>query len=240
MCAVKPMLGLLGGLAIVLVSCVRLPHVPPDARVGAVFRNGSSKHVCTGSVLHSTRGDLILTAAHCLIGAGATAFVPGFVDDARPADIWQVDAVYLDARWIASRDPRADYAIARVSGHEALERRAGAALLLGAAPAPGTRVTVTGYAAGVGGRPIGCQGITSVTTSGFPSLPCEGLVGGTSGSPWVTGSTVVGVIGGLDGGGCTENLSYSAPFDESTARLLARAEAGGPGDAAPTSYDDNC
>jgi hypothetical protein len=51
---------------------------------------------------------------------------------------------------------------------------------------------------------------------------------------------VVGVVGGLDGGGCTENLSYSAPFDQHTAQLLARAEAGGPGDAAPTGYDDNC
>ena len=71
-------------------------------------------------------------------------------------------------------------------------------------------------------------------------MPCDGLVGGTSGAPWVNGSTVVGVIGGLEGGGCTENLSYSAPFDERTAQLLARAEAGGPGDTAPTTYDDGC
>ncbi|MGH3596972.1 MAG: serine protease, partial [Mycobacterium sp.] len=63
---------------------------------------------------------------------------------------------------------------------------------------------------------------------------------GTSGAPWISGSTVVGVIGGLHGGGCAENLSYSAPFDEHITELLARAEAGGPGDAPPAALDDDC
>ena len=72
-----------------------------------------------------------------------------------------------------------------------------------------------------------------MTDSGFPSLACEGLVGGTSGAPWVSGTTVTGVIGGLEGGGCAENVSYSAPFDERTAQLLTRADAGGPGDTVP-------
>ena len=34
-------------------------------------------------------------------------------------------------------------------------------------------------------------------------------------------------------GGCTQWVSYSAPFNERTAALLARAEAGGWGEAAP-------
>lgn len=240
--AVTLMLCLLAGPVVLATSCSRPAHVPPDPRVGAVFRNGANRHVCTGSVLHSTNGDLVLTAAHCLIGDGAATFVPGFADDARLADIWTVDSIYLDTRWISNRDPRADYAIARVSGtgDKTLERRAGAALTLGTAPTPGTRVSVTGYAAGVGGRPIGCQGSTEVTKSGFPAVVCAGLVGGTSGSPWVSGSTVVGLVGGLDGGGCTENLSYSAPFDQRTAELLTRAEAGGPGDTPPADYSDNC
>ncbi|HXO45779.1 MAG TPA: serine protease, partial [Mycobacterium sp.] len=42
------------------------------------------------------------------------------------------------------------------------------------------------------------------------------------------------------GGGCAENLSYSSPFDQHIAQLLARAQAGGPGDAAPQSFDDEC
>ena len=69
---------------------------------------------------------------------------------------------------------------------------------------------------------------------------CAGLVDGTSGAPWINGSTVTGVIGGLHGGGCAENLSYSSPFDQHIAQLFARAQAGGPGDAAPQSFDDEC
>ena len=63
---------------------------------------------------------------------------------------------------------------------------------------------------------------------------------GFSGAPWITGSTVSGVIGGLDGGGCDDEVSYSPPFDDAVTALLARAEAGGPGDGAPTAFDDGC
>ena len=51
---------------------------------------------------------------------------------------------------------------------------------------------------------------------------------------------VTGVIGGLHAGGCEENLSYSSPFDQHITDLLARAEAGGPGDVPPTAFDDEC
>jgi len=37
-------------------------------------------HSCTGSVVHSARGDLVITAAHCVYGIGATIeFVPDFL-----------------------------------------------------------------------------------------------------------------------------------------------------------------
>ena len=51
---------------------------------------------------------------------------------------------------------------------------------------------------------------------------------------------MIGVIGGRDGGGCQDNISYSPPFDAATAALLARAEAGGPGDTAPEAFDSEC
>jgi hypothetical protein len=216
--------------------------VAPDPRVGAVFLSAGDLHTCTGSVLHSSGGDLVLTAAHCLGGSTHATFVPGFAGQAAPDDVWSVDAIYLDPRWVAGRDPHADYAVARVSraAGGSVEAQAGGGLSLGNAPHPGSQVRVTAYPAGVGGTPIGCQAGTRTTADGYPSLPCAGLVDGTSGAPWISGSTVIGVIGGLDGGGCGENLSYSAPFDQHTAQLLARAEAGGPGDAAPPDFDDGC
>jgi len=218
--------------------------VDPDRRVGAIFINDGPIHVCTGSVIHSAAGNLVMTAAHCLAGAAKILFVPGFVGDAAPApaDVWKADAVYLDPRWMAAKDPHADYAIARVSNDAGIsvEAHVGLALTLGTSPPPGSHVTVMGYAAGVGGSPIGCQASTSFNESGFPSLACEGLVDGTSGAPWVSGTTLTGLIGGFERGGCAANMSYSAPFDAQTAELLARADAGGPGDPVPNDLDDSC
>jgi hypothetical protein len=216
--------------------------VHPDPRVGAIFLGGGNLHACTGSVLHSAAGNLVLTAAHCLAGGGPATFIPGFAGSAAPSDVWTFDVLYLDPRWVANKDPRADYVIARVSRADggSLEAQVGSALSLGSAPAKGSQVNVVAYAAGVGGMPIGCQASTEISDSGYPELPCSGLVDGTSGAPWISGSTVTGVIGGLQNGGCAENLSYSPPFDQHITDLLARAEAGGPGDVPPVAFGDEC
>lgn len=216
--------------------------VHPDLRVGAIFPNGGSLHVCTGSVLHSAAGNLVITAAHCLAGASRITFVPGLAGAGAPTDLWIAEAVYLDPRWIASRDPHADYAIARVGSNAggSVESHVGESLTLGTAPALGSKVTVTGYPAGVGGSPIGCSAPTSVNDRGFPAVACDGLVGGTSGAPWVNDTTLTGLTGGFEHGGCSPNVSYSPPFDEQVARLLARAEAGGPGDIVPNDVGGTC
>jgi hypothetical protein len=216
--------------------------VDPDPRVGAVFFGGSDLHGCTAAVLHSAGGDLVLTAAHCLGPGVAASFVPGFARKAAPTDIWTVDALYMDPRWVARKDPRADYAIVRVgrASGGSVEAQVGSALSLAAAPTPGSRVSVIAYPAGVGGTPISCQARTRITDSGYPELPCGGLADGTSGAPWISGSAVIGVVGGLHGGGCAENLSYSSPFDGHVTDLLARAEIGGPGDVPPAAFNDEC
>lgn len=214
--------------------------VMADRRVGALFLGDTTTHTCSGSVLSSTSGDLILTAAHCLLDGVDTTFVPGFGEGG--GDTWHVDAVYLDPRWISEQDPQADYAIVRVTGGSGASLLAAAdgGLSLGSAPAPGSPVTVTGYPMGDGGGPLACRGATERSPQGFPSLACAGLTDGFSGAPWVSGSTVTGLVGGLDGGGCDDDVSYSPHFDDRIVRLLARAEAGGPGDAAPAALDSDC
>jgi hypothetical protein len=215
--------------------------VAPDPRVGAVFLGGGDLHACTASVLDAPSGDLILTAAHCLSGGTDAAFVPGFaggdVDDA-----WHVDSAFFDPRWLGTQDPAADFAVARVSRADGagLEATAGGGLRPGPAPAAGTDITVIGYPMGVGGGPASCHTRTSPPAQGFPEVRCAGVVGGFSGAPWLNGSTVSGVIGGLDGGGCADVVSYSPPFDGAVAALMARAEAGGSGDDAPVAFDDGC
>lgn len=216
--------------------------VAPDPRIGAIFVGGGDTHACTGSVLNSSTGDLVLTAAHCMADGVEADFVPAFQGDADSSAMWRVTAVYLDPRWVADEDPLADYAIVRVSrdGPGPIEAQVGSALTLGARPDPGSVVSVTGYPLGVGGGPVGCRGTIGVADGGFPALACAGLVDGTSGAPWISGSTVTGVTGGFDGGGCDADVSYSAPFDDNTSRLLARAQTGGPGDAAPNTYLTDC
>ena len=216
--------------------------VPPDPAVGAVFVGGGWLHSCSAAVLDSRGGDLILTAAHCLAGGLDATFVAGYADDAADDDVWQVDAVYLDQRWVQDQDPRADFAVARVSRDAggSVRSHAGRGLVLGRSPKPGAVVTVTGYEWGFGGGPVSCTGTTADETGGFPSLPCGGLVAGLSGAPWVVGATITGIVGGLHGGGCDESVSYSPPFDDSVAQLLVRAEAGGSSDDAPMVFDDDC
>jgi hypothetical protein len=200
-------------------------------------------HTCTGGVLDSTGGDLILTAAHCVAQGTDALFVAGLKDSAAPEDFWHVDAVYLDPRWVQNQDPVADFAIARVSrtAGGSIQAQSGGGLKLGEAPKAGTVVSVSGYGVGVGGGPVGCRTATAPPANGFPVLDCAELVDGLSGAPWIDGSSVVGVIGGFHGGGCSdERLSYTPPFDDAVKQLLARAEAGGPPDAAPTVFDDDC
>ncbi len=214
--------------------------VTPDRRVGALFLGDTATHTCSAAVLATVSADLILTAAHCLLDGVDTTFVPGF--GAGAGDTWHVSAVYLDPRWIGEQDPQADYAIVRVAGDSDanLLAAAGGGLTLGTAPAAGSPVTVTGYPMGEGGSALACRGSTEWSPQGFPSLACGGLTDGFSGAPWVSGSTVTGLVGGLDGGGCDDDVSYSPRFDDRIARLLARAEAGGRGDAAPAALESDC
>ncbi len=226
------------------------PLPPPTAGpvganplIGAVFVGDTDQHTCTGAVLHSGSGDLILTAAHCLAGGSDATFVPGFSGDSGPLGTWKIGSVYMDSRWLSVLDPIADYAVARVSrdGAGSIESVVGRGLTLGSAPPKGTLVTVTAYPANVGGTPIGCRGDTATGPRGFPSLSCAGLPAGTSGAPWLSGSSVVGLIGGFHGGGCNDDVSYSPPFDGAVTALLTRAQERGPGDTGPTTaFNDGC
>ncbi len=124
--------------------------VSPQSAVGALFLGATDTHTCSGSVIHSASKDLVLTAAHCLAQEYPATFVPGFADTADPGEVWTVDAVYLDPRWVATQDPNADYAFLRVSrpAGGSIETIVGAALTLGAAPVPSSPVTVVGYPMG--------------------------------------------------------------------------------------------
>lgn len=256
---------LVAGLVAVVVSAAVLAVASPAAasstavpvrsipRVGALFFPsllGSSvllglPHGCSGSVVHSPNHDLVLTAAHCIAGNGlGYDFVPGYHDRVAPLGIWSAYRVYVDAAWIADQDPQHDYAflvMAPTLWHGALHEieDVTGAYTLGSAPTPGAPVTVDAYVAGVNDRPISCTS-TVYETSEFPSFDCNGYENGTSGGPWLRGSSVVGVIGGLHQGGCFPSTSYTSAFGAATAADWKRAATHAKPDFVPVAGSDGC
>ena len=212
-------------------------------RIGALFLGAGDLHTCTAGVLDSTAGDLIITAAHCVAEGMDTTFVAGFKDTADPA--YDLEGRRDLPRPAMGEEPGSAGGL-RDPARGARRRRVGrggrgwrthsgfrAESRARSCPSPATGLASEAVRSAARGRPESAPG-------GFPSLPCAGLVDGTSGAPWTVGPTITGLVGGLDGGGCDENISYSPPFDDAVVALLTRAEAGGPADPAPTTFDDDC
>ncbi len=224
-------------------------HFGGSPPVGALFPPGLSVHVCTASVVDSRSGDLLLTAAHCIVGTGkGYVFAPGYHDGIEPYGTWTVTAAYGAPAWISRQAPAADYAFLVVAPHlrdghpEPIEDATGA-YRIGAAPRPGTRVTVPAYVIGSHDDPITCTAPT-YDHSDTPAFNCNLYADGTSGAPWLEraghGWEVVGVIGGLHQGGCYPWTSYTAPFGAATQRLAARAASGQAASTFPTPGGDGC
>ena len=85
-----PVLALMLAGALLSASAGRAAAAPPGTptattfdgtpTVGPLFASAASPHhFCTASVVHSPRGDVLLTAAHCTAGTAAgDTFAPGF------------------------------------------------------------------------------------------------------------------------------------------------------------------
>jgi V8-like Glu-specific endopeptidase len=208
------------------------------AAVGALFTSTDGKldnHFCTASVVNSPSGDLAVTAAHCMTNvSGPVMFVPGYHDGAAPYGTWQVTKVYVDQAWTSGQSQNDDVAFIKLSrpgSSVPIEDVTGAETL-----AVGTSVQqlvqVIGYPDGES-EPIACENWTSQPMTDQLQFDCGGYTDGTSGGPFlanVSASTgqgvVIGVIGGLQQGGDTPQVSYSIEFESNVAGLYQQAQAG--------------
>jgi V8-like Glu-specific endopeptidase len=213
-----------------LPSPAALPGVRWPA-VGALFDgtpDGLGGHFCSGTVIDSPGGDLVLTAAHCVVaGDGSPArtgmlFVPGYHDGEAPFGVWTVTAAQVDPGWESAADPDLDVALLAV-----------------ARPDTGPIKNLTG-----GYRVVADTGsVNDVQTIGYPSsldapqvrtgattrwsptqlqLDAPGNYDGTSGGPWLRGGEeVIGVTGGYQLGGDSPEVSYASYLD-ATIPLLSR------------------
>ncbi|MFJ3841186.1 trypsin-like serine peptidase [Streptomyces sp. NPDC090054] len=205
--------------------------VPTDPSIGALFSPGpdwDGDHHCSGSVLHSPTGDLVVTAAHCVYQGGFRtnlAFVPGYRDGVAPYGVWVPTRIEVDPRWSRSADPDHDVAFLRVrrAGEPgaALEEVAGA-LSPGFGPELPAPARLVGYP-NDGEEPLGCANTAVAAGPTQLRLDCADVPNGTSGGPVVTGDrTLIGVIGGRDGGG-DEETSYSSHLGADARALYERA-----------------
>jgi V8-like Glu-specific endopeptidase len=219
-------------------------------QVGALFANATTnQHNCTAGVVDSPAGDMLITAAHCVVGSGAgMMFVPAFDVGRAPYGRWTITAAHFAAGWRTYHEPDEDLAFLtvaprRIDGRTMTIQKVTRGYRLGSTATPGELITVTGYPAGAATAPITCT--TQVyLTEGFPSFDCRGYVGGTSGTPWIhdteNGPEIVGIIGGLHQGGCFDYTSYSPLLARDAAREYQLAAADPPGDVDPGGSDDGC
>lgn len=224
--------------------------------VGRMFvMQGGGAYFCTASVVSSPTRDMVLSAAHCLLGTDTrqVAFVPQYTRaKPRPYGLFPVlrNAAGRSKVWIAPRyrtdgpDRAAtlDVAFAQVGpGADGLpvEDVVGGNRLVTGASFNHPKVTLIGHPAAAA-RPRMCVNKTTKFTSrdqkspgSFLRIDCTGYPGGTSGGPFLarydaqtmTGD-VVGVIGGWKTGGPTADTSYSSYFGAEIRKLYRTAVAG--------------
>ncbi|HUB42171.1 MAG TPA: trypsin-like peptidase domain-containing protein [Streptosporangiaceae bacterium] len=238
---------LAAALAVVGVGAAEVPSAgsvqPLTARygqkstVGALFTLTSAgqlgTHFCTASVVDSPAGDLLVTAAHCMNRRtpGEVAFVPGYSRGQEPFGVWTVSRIIEDQSWISSADPDDDFAFLVV--HQAgagggIQKLTGGEAVGVDVPA-GQTVTVDGYP-DARDQMISCANTATAFSPTQYQFDCGGYTGGTSGSPLLTDAgtpggreTVIGVIGGYQGGGYTPSVSYAAKFSTSLSALYKAA-----------------
>jgi len=218
-------------------------------QVGALFGTSSGSidgqgHYCSGSVVNSPEGDIVVTAAHCVYDSSGVytdiAFVPGYHDGQDPYGVWIPSAVVVAPQWASDSDPDYDVAflvvheegssskIQDVVGSDQLQVRPGYTGL----------TQVIGYPESTE-RPIACTNFTKQFTDSSLASPemefdCADFTSGTSGGPFLqdvdanTGlGEVVGVVGGYQAGGDTAGVSYAAYFGDWVGSLYTQAEAEG-------------
>jgi hypothetical protein len=213
-------------------------HFPGLPQVGALFdaadyTGSDAAHFCTGTVIDSPAGDLVLTAAHCVWNASQgtythsqITFAPGYDNgpDAALGGVWNVESIDVAPGYVADGDEEDDYALLVIGAQHGvdIEQRTGG-LRLSEAALP-EHVAVEGYNDleydAQGNEAVICEAKAfEETDDGLPwaRFDCPNFQDGTSGGPWITAQgAVIGVIGGYEQGGDSPDWSYSALFDADT------------------------
>jgi len=179
------------------------------AAVGKIFFTlGATDYTCSGTLVRSRRGYVVLTAAHCVTnGRGQWAvdwtFVPGYADGVEPYGQYTARRFFVSPRWQGpAGSERYDVAFvqvapapARVYGWKARRPKAPAGLPVRFAASQTAPLEADAYVFGypalrpyTGLYPNYCAGpaASSATRKGSERIACA-MTAGDSGGPWLTG-----------------------------------------------------
>ena len=208
--------------------------------VGALFfTTGTQNHFCTASVVDSSVGDLVLTAAHCVAyGNGAFAqnvvYVPKYHNGLAPFGAWPVRTIAVTSAWNTSGDINDDFAFLAVSPPagttQSIQSVTGGLRLGINLPYDVRPAFVIGYN-NTDNDPIICQTKSFEFTPTQIEFYCNNYNDGTSGGPWIKdldpltgGGIVYGDIGGYEQGGNYPWQSFSPYYSTAIETLFQQAE----------------
>ena len=201
--------------------------------VGALFVHVGFMTVhhpfCTATVVPSRKGNLLITAAHCLgtVPVADIRFAPFYHNGVAPFGEYAAASQTFLPAWNHDGDANSDVAFLTVAGN--VQRRTGAEQLGYSSPTP-SRVTVDGYSA-ANGETVCTVAPTTIRVRGKQQMrfACPGFLAGSSGGPFLVRinhqsghGTIVGVLGGFHNGGDSNSVSYSTPFGKAIHYLYAR------------------
>jgi V8-like Glu-specific endopeptidase len=177
-------------------------------------------------VVHSPGHNLILTAAHCVGTTSGVTFVPGYREGKAPFGSFPATKISTTNGWAQSSDPDQDFAFIQLgpnSSGQQVEDVVGAENL-GLNESFTATVRLYGYP-DTTDDPIVCSNATTQQSAYQRRIDCPAYPNGTSGGPWISTATgnVIGVIGGYQQGGDTDDVSYSAYFDSTIGNLYRTA-----------------
>jgi hypothetical protein len=178
------------------------PMASVVATTGKVFFTlGGSNYVCSGAATSSANRDVVTTAGHCVNegpGAFATnwAFVPAYNNGSRPYGTWTARTLVTTSAWANQGDINYDGGFAvmnTLNGQHLTDVVGGQGIAFNLAR--GLSYTAYGYPAAppFNGETLkSCSGTAQDDVYGgtqSQSIPCN-MTGGSSGGPWLTGSTI--------------------------------------------------
>ncbi|KAG6014921.1 hypothetical protein E4U54_004638 [Claviceps lovelessii] len=221
--------------------------------VGVLYDRNIKKHYCTASVVDSKKGNMIITAAHCLSTDGTEIhFAPGYNNGKTPYGTYPVLATYIQPGWNKNFDEKLDFAFmtlgkGKFNGKMVnVQEATGGGNRLVTTAGYSQTVEIVGYAYGEQ-RARHCSSMTYEAKAGQMGIECGPLQSGTSGAPWIANynpatkrGDVIGDIGGWHTGGCDDYETFSCRFSQATRDLYDRAAKGGAGDDVRGGAPENC